>query len=92
MCLYIPFYVIALLSFNYKVQFFGFKGDAQNLSLRRVGRGGVGGWGDLPPSSSQMLTGMRPYNSGGGCFLSHLHVHVASIEFGFNLKDLHQII
>jgi hypothetical protein len=53
---------------------------------------GGGGGGDLPPSSSQMLTGMRPYNSGGGCFLSYLHVHVASIEFGFNLKDLHQII
>ena len=39
MCLYIPFYIIALLSFNYKVQFCALKGDAQNLPLRRVGRG-----------------------------------------------------
>ena len=28
-----------LLSFNYKVQFCAFKGDAQNLPLRRVGSG-----------------------------------------------------
>ena len=40
MCLYIPFYITALLSFNYKVQFCAFKGDAQNLPLSRVGRGG----------------------------------------------------
>jgi hypothetical protein len=26
---------------NYKVQFCGFKGDAQNLPLRRVGRGEI---------------------------------------------------
>ena len=51
MFLYISFYIIALLSFNYKVQFCGFKGDAQNLPLRRVGRG-------IPPSSSQRLRGM----------------------------------
>ena len=37
---------------NYKVQFFALKGDAQNLPLRRVGRG------RSPPSSSQRLTGM----------------------------------
>ena len=54
MCLYIPFYIIALLSFNYKVQFCAFKGEVQNLPLRRVGRGGE----DLPPSSSQRLAGM----------------------------------
>jgi hypothetical protein len=42
-----------LLSFNYKVQFCAFKGDAQNLPLRRVGRG------RSPPSSSQRLTGMQ---------------------------------
>ena len=51
MCLYIPFYIIALLSFNYKVQFCALKGDAQNLPLRRVGRGEI-----FPPSSSQRLT------------------------------------
>ena len=39
MCLYVPFYIIALLSFNYKVQFCAFKGDTQNLPLKRVGRG-----------------------------------------------------
>ena len=39
MCLYIPFYIIALLSFNYNVQFCAFKGNVQNLPLRRVGRG-----------------------------------------------------
>ena len=50
--LYIPFYIIALLSFNYNVQFCAFKGDAQNLPLRRVGRG------RSSPSSSQRLTGM----------------------------------
>ena len=55
MCLYIPFYIIALLSFNYmyKVQFCAFKGEAQNLLLRRVGRG------RSSPSSSQRLTGMN---------------------------------
>ena len=53
MCLYIPFYIIALSSFNYKVQFCVLKGDAQNLPLRRVSRG------RSPPSSSQMLTGMQ---------------------------------
>jgi hypothetical protein len=52
--LYIPFYIIALLSFNYNVQFCACKGDAQNLPLRRVGRG------RSPPSSSQRLTGMMP--------------------------------
>jgi hypothetical protein len=36
---WLPFYIIALLSFNYKVQICAFKGDAQNLPLRRVGRG-----------------------------------------------------
>ena len=41
MCLYIPFYIIALLSFNYKVQFWAVKGDAQNLPLRRVGKGEI---------------------------------------------------
>ena len=39
---------------NYKVQFCTFKGDAQNLPLRRVGRGEIS-----PPSSSQRLTGME---------------------------------
>ena len=53
MCLYIPFYIIALLSFNYKVQFCAFKCDVQNLPLRRVGRGEIS-----PPSCSQRLTGM----------------------------------
>ena len=41
---------------NYKVQFCAFKGDAQNLplpALEELARGG-----DLPPSSSQRLTGM----------------------------------
>ena len=60
MCLYVPFYIIALLSFNYKVQFCAFKGDAQNLPLRRVGRG------EIPPSSSQRLTGMS--FQGGGSY------------------------
>ena len=41
MRLYVPFYIIALLSFNYKVQFCAFKGDAQNLPLRRAGRGEI---------------------------------------------------
>ena len=41
MCLYIPFYIIALLSFNYNVQFCAFKGNVQNLPLRRVGRGEI---------------------------------------------------
>ena len=41
MRLYIPFYIIALLSFNCKVQFCALKGDVQNLPLRRVGKGEI---------------------------------------------------
>ena len=52
MCRYIPFYIIALLSFNYKVQFCAFKGNAQISPLEELEGG------DLPPSSSQRLTGM----------------------------------
>jgi hypothetical protein len=38
-----PIVALQLLSHacNYKVQFGAFKGDAQNLPLRRVGRGGI---------------------------------------------------
>ena len=48
---------------NYKVQFCAFKGDAQNLPLRRVGRREISPLEELvgersPPSSSQRLTGM----------------------------------
>ena len=43
---------------NYKVQFCAFKGDTQNLPLKRVGRGRSPPPPPPPPSSSQRLTGM----------------------------------
>ena len=42
MCLYIPFYVIALLSFNYKVQFLGLKATRKISPLEELVGGGEG--------------------------------------------------
>ena len=74
MCLYIPFYIIALLSFNYSTTRYNFVNLKETRKISHLEEL-VGG--HLPPSSSQRLTStcMLWYPMSKNIFPLHLELH-----------------